>query len=84
MKYYAHLSVQSLIRTLHQRDDEIEELKNNPKHNTYKALADELHEERNLRDSYQESTLLLHKELQRYKKLVGDTYEDPQILDVPR
>lgn len=69
---YDSYSQKSLKFILIRRDEELAEVKSSIEYKTYKKMADALHQERQLRLSYQESTEMLLKELNRYRKLVGD------------
>lgn len=77
---YDHLPIQTLLRNLVYRDESIKRLKRDASISVYKAIANELEEERRFRYTLEENNLLLLKELARYQKLVGD-WKEPEEVD---
>ena len=73
---YDHLPRKSLLRNLVYRDESIKRLKKDLTFSVYRKMAEELDQERVMRARLQESVIYLHRELIRYKKLVGDYKEE--------
>ena len=76
---YKNISVRELKDRLFRAEQELEEMKKNISWQVFCKLTEELEEERKLRLSNQNLNILLHKELHRYKVLVGDEKSTDEV-----